>query len=663
MIDYLGDIVLNKEITGKDTNFQVVGCTIDAGTKIYAARVDALHQNTYQMLSGLGHNDENGNNSGLNSTMLNTTGNLNNQNVNNAGENDDEENENKKKEKQKKRRVKKSSQIIENLDQITTKLNDDTSGTCDDDLYFCRISTAVEHEAIEGLLMNKLKYNNDCLKLLINKDDIYFEANENEDEYHQTQRITNNDAHQMIDVKPLCEYAVKSDLINTKICDDLNKFRFIGWNLDSNDDITKMCETFQDDLEKDRFNASSNMIDAHERQFQQLQQQQQLDLLKQQENMINSNIGNANDLLADDEMDMDLGLDNHNNSSNGNLNVHDSIMHGIAVPPGAAGIDDIRSLKSISDLTQLLSSTNTQSDYSYFNFDKLKLHDLPKHLKMIALRLTNIQQQTPIGVDGDRQQNQLNTNQQQLQMKDRRKKEAPTLDFTIGLDRCKFFKVTKKAIYLSDRTIEKRFDKTYNLESERELDYNSRQLLQPYCKTINAKLFTGEADLDNIDNLLMDNLNKHGLNQTVINANEHNNTNGDIGNHGDYDDDDPMGPLGTNFDIPNTIAPTQEFLTQNGHEFNFETQMPNALMNEDPMSNNLNGLNGGHPIVLDGDYLIKAPEQVNALNIEYSKTAKNIDAKKLKHTIWSLICTNSSVNDKVIVICEINYLNFYLIFD
>lgn len=34
---------------------QVVGCTIDVGTKIYAARVDALHQNTYQMLSGLGH--------------------------------------------------------------------------------------------------------------------------------------------------------------------------------------------------------------------------------------------------------------------------------------------------------------------------------------------------------------------------------------------------------------------------------------------------------------------------------------------------------------------------------------------------------------------------------------------------------------------------------
>ena len=56
LIDYMTDIVLNTEIAGGATNFQVVGCTIDVGTKIYAARVDALHQNTYQMLSGLGTN-------------------------------------------------------------------------------------------------------------------------------------------------------------------------------------------------------------------------------------------------------------------------------------------------------------------------------------------------------------------------------------------------------------------------------------------------------------------------------------------------------------------------------------------------------------------------------------------------------------------------------
>jgi condensin complex subunit 2 len=61
LIDYMSDIVLNKEIVGGTTNFQVVGCTIDVGTKIYAARVDALHHNTYQMLSGLAQGGGDGN--------------------------------------------------------------------------------------------------------------------------------------------------------------------------------------------------------------------------------------------------------------------------------------------------------------------------------------------------------------------------------------------------------------------------------------------------------------------------------------------------------------------------------------------------------------------------------------------------------------------------
>ena len=87
-----------------------------------------------------------------------------------------------------------------------------------------------------------------------------------------------------------------------------------------------------------------------------------------------------------------------------------------------------------------------------------------------------------------------------------------------------------------------------------------------------------------------------------------------------------------NFDIPNTNPQTQQFFTQNGvHEFNFDTQMPNTQQTND--------------MVLDGDNLVKAPDQVNALYIQYAKKAKNIDAKRLKHDIWHLIGLNS--NNKV----------------
>ena len=122
LIDYMSDILLSKEIVGGETNFQVVGCTIDVGTKIYAARVDALHKNTYQVLSGLGHagsEEAEGEKEGENDVTRADTGN------HTMANNDDEEEGTAKKVKAKKRRNKKSSQIAENLDSITSKTVED----------------------------------------------------------------------------------------------------------------------------------------------------------------------------------------------------------------------------------------------------------------------------------------------------------------------------------------------------------------------------------------------------------------------------------------------------------------------------------------------------------------------------------------------------------
>lgn len=98
----------------------MVGCTIDVGTKIYAARVDALHQNTYQMLDGIRRTGNDEENSEQNMT---TAG------VDAANENEDmnegDDDQQSKKAKTKKKRVKKSSQIAENLDSITSKIRDD----------------------------------------------------------------------------------------------------------------------------------------------------------------------------------------------------------------------------------------------------------------------------------------------------------------------------------------------------------------------------------------------------------------------------------------------------------------------------------------------------------------------------------------------------------
>lgn len=117
----MSDIVLNSEISGGVTNFQVVGCTIDVGSKIYAARVDALHQNTYKVLSGLNNQAAETGEDGENAP--DGVG-----GDNEMDENGDEDDLNGKKAKAaKKRRLKRSSHIVtaENIDSITLKMRDE----------------------------------------------------------------------------------------------------------------------------------------------------------------------------------------------------------------------------------------------------------------------------------------------------------------------------------------------------------------------------------------------------------------------------------------------------------------------------------------------------------------------------------------------------------
>lgn len=66
-----------KEESG--TNFQIASCTLDAGVKIYAYRVDSVHSEAYKVLGSLGRavdNTEHSENNGENlfsQNLLNST--------------------------------------------------------------------------------------------------------------------------------------------------------------------------------------------------------------------------------------------------------------------------------------------------------------------------------------------------------------------------------------------------------------------------------------------------------------------------------------------------------------------------------------------------------------------------------------------------------------
>jgi hypothetical protein len=92
-------------------------------------------------------------------------------------------------------------------------------------LYFSKISTCIETEAIGGILLNKLHIRDDAGQILINKDD---RVDPNETEYEH--------AGIEVNMKEVCDfYKAKSiDLRNLKLCSDLSNFKFIGWNADNN---------------------------------------------------------------------------------------------------------------------------------------------------------------------------------------------------------------------------------------------------------------------------------------------------------------------------------------------------------------------------------------------------------------------------------------------
>ena len=90
-----------------------------------------------------------------------------------------------------------------------------------EDLFFAKKSTCIENEAIGGILMNKLQFQDDSVRLLINSDDQAYSATEN---------VRRGDCE--MNFKGICD--LNCDLKNLKLCNDLSNFKFIDYHLDEN---------------------------------------------------------------------------------------------------------------------------------------------------------------------------------------------------------------------------------------------------------------------------------------------------------------------------------------------------------------------------------------------------------------------------------------------
>ena len=151
LIDHISDIVKNEKDEDDNTNFQKASCTLEAGVKIYASRVDSFHSETFRMLGGIS------NASGGNGEDEENLDDPRRGSGDGADEFDEDGNPIPKQKKQSTR----SSNVVtlENPENHTMKVMDDVVHV---DPLFKKTSSMFDEGGASGLLLNNLAVHKGC---------------------------------------------------------------------------------------------------------------------------------------------------------------------------------------------------------------------------------------------------------------------------------------------------------------------------------------------------------------------------------------------------------------------------------------------------------------------------------------------------------------------
>ncbi|XP_068461406.1 condensin complex subunit 2 [Clinocottus analis] len=140
LIDYMADILKQKD--SELTNFKVAAGTLDASTKIYAVRVDAVHADAYKVLGGLGAETKPGDDHG-------------------PKEDDGDEGEVTAKQPKKKRPPKRT--VEQNLSNINSA---ESERKCEVDPMFQRMASSFDESSTAGVFLSVLFSENSRCELL-----------------------------------------------------------------------------------------------------------------------------------------------------------------------------------------------------------------------------------------------------------------------------------------------------------------------------------------------------------------------------------------------------------------------------------------------------------------------------------------------------------------
>ncbi|XP_052039487.1 condensin complex subunit 2 [Apodemus sylvaticus] len=518
LIDFMSEILKQKDT--EPTNFKVAAGTLDASTKIYAVRVDAVHADVYRVLGGLGKDtppQEEENRSGDGSAV--------------------EAERTKKPAKPKKKQSCKT--IEQNLSNINVSEGD---GKCAVDPMFQKTAASFDECSTAGVFLSTLHCQDYRSELLFPSDMQTLSSGE-------PLELPDLGFVDMTDLKAPLQQCVE----DRPLCPSLAGFQFTKWDSEThNESVSALVDKFKKNDQVFDINAEAE---------------------EDEEDVPDEPL--AEDFVDNDEPD----------------------------PAAAGDHEDIGSWKELSevqssqeesiflghrDIQTMCSFLSTKpGEYSYFSPRIMKMWAGPDHWRF---------RPRPKQDAASRTEN---------------KKKSAKKDFEINfdddIDFDAYFQKTKAATILTKSTLENQNSKATTLPTD--FHYESVNLVQLHLKPGLMSLKKDQSQKAKTEHY------------EEIEHYDYNNPN-DTSNYcpglqaadSDYEESDDLfaGPVGT-LDLESDPKTTQE----NG-DIPPESQ--------------------GVDITTYGESnLVAEPQKVNKIEINYAKTAKKMDMKKLKQSMWSLL--------------------------
>lgn len=524
LIDYMSELLKKKELE----NFQVASTTLDASAKIYAGRVDAIHAETYKVLSGLGRG-------GAKQKQA--------QDEDETGDGEEVTEGETRTEKEKKKKKRKSKTVETNLKNINVNKFDLEFEV---DPLFQVMSAAFDEGGSSGLLLSNLRTFDNTQRLVLDSNTLISPT----DDLNTSRIEQRKERVDISDFKGL--FKENSEKL---VCPAFSTYRFTNW--DSSDqssipDLTASQEEHRFDMDAE----PEPIPDDHD----------DMSVLGAGDG---SFLGDNVEDEADTNLDEDVGRDN-------------CIGDGKAAQLVQSVLNDMTH-GTTGALMQVLSVE--PSDYSYFNKALLRTWAGPSHWRA-----------------GHISKDSVTSTQAQ---KTKGKKQVFRINFDEEIDFESKFKPSK-ATTLTKNTLNKYSKDRTTLPKDHH--YDADKLFRLFL--LKEKMIKRQRSSADVDDAIE--------NYDYENTNDREN----YCPNDEVDEDNDSGDM----DFGSFVGA--------GTDFSQESS------SQDPFSQSQDTFTQGNPgdgTVLTGENLLAQPYKVAKIDIDYAKTAKKLDVKRLKSSMWSLL--------------------------